>query len=144
MRRSVAASVNFLAPGQTTGGFAKEDAASLSCQGSALASGDSTPNREDDQERPSTELQTEADQSLVGDDPGGMPEPQFSGKASGTFRLAGLGAELAGVTVVFMAAGYLVDSLRGHQTGYATAAGTLIGFLLGMVRFIRDVRDVID
>jgi F0F1-type ATP synthase assembly protein I len=55
-------------------------------------------------------------------------------------RFAGLGTELATYTLVCAGIGYLIDSARGHEKSYVTAFGTLIGFTLGMVRFIREVR----
>lgn len=59
---------------------------------------------------------------------------------SPVFRLVGLGTELAGFTVVMLGIGYAIDSAFGHATRFATAAGALLGFTLGMVRFIRNVR----
>ncbi len=61
---------------------------------------------------------------------------------SSVMRLLGLGTELAGFTIVVMGIGYAVDSARGHETRYATALGALIGFTLGMIRFIRNVRSL--
>jgi F0F1-type ATP synthase assembly protein I len=52
-------------------------------------------------------------------------------------RFATLGTELAAFTLSGTAVGYFLDSARGHGKPYATALGTLIGFVLGMVRFIR-------
>lgn len=51
-------------------------------------------------------------------------------------RLIGLGMELAAFTLVFTAIGYWIDWSRQHDTPYATALLALIGFVLGMVRFI--------
>jgi F0F1-type ATP synthase assembly protein I len=59
-------------------------------------------------------------------------------------RLLGLGTELAGFTLIFLGAGYFVDSVRAHQTPYATAFGTMIGFTLGMIRFILQVNKIAE
>jgi F0F1-type ATP synthase assembly protein I len=72
-------------------------------------------------------------------EPGGTPRTQAQ---LGVLRLAGLGTELAGFTLVFLGIGYFVDSIGRHDTGWATAFGTLIGFTLGMIRFIRQVRKI--
>lgn len=56
------------------------------------------------------------------------------------FRFLGLGTELAAYTLASAAGGYVIDAARGHRSAYATAFGTLIGFALGMTRFIREVR----
>ena len=40
--------------------------------------------------------------------------------------------------LLFAGIGYLVDRFLGLQQSYATAAGTLIGFTIGMIRFIQQ------
>ncbi len=90
---------------------------------------------------------SDADPSPDAADAHPRPEREDSSRSktqSGVLRLAGLGTELAGITLAFMGVGYLVDSVRGHDTGYATALGTLIGFTLGMIRFIREVRKITE
>ncbi len=54
------------------------------------------------------------------------------------FRLVGLGTELSAFTLTVAGIGYWIDSARGHERFYATAAGAVIGFILGMIRFIRE------
>ncbi len=56
-------------------------------------------------------------------------------------RLAGLGMELAAFTLVMTGIGYWIDSHRQHEKPYYTAAGTLIGFVLGMIRFIIQAKN---
>ena len=53
-------------------------------------------------------------------------------------RFIGLGTELAVFTLIFAGLGYVVDSTFQLQKSYATAAGTLVGFTFGMVRFIQQ------
>jgi F0F1-type ATP synthase assembly protein I len=57
------------------------------------------------------------------------------------YRFLGLGSELAGFTLVFAGLGYLIDSAGEFPKPYATAGGALIGFVLGMARFIYQVRN---
>ena len=57
------------------------------------------------------------------------------------YRFLGLGSELAGFTLVFAGLGYLIDSVSQFPKPYATAGGALIGFVLGMARFIYQVRN---
>jgi F0F1-type ATP synthase assembly protein I len=52
-------------------------------------------------------------------------------------QFAGLGMELSATTLGLAGIGYLVDTVRGHQTLYATATGVLVGFAFGMFRFIQ-------
>ena len=56
------------------------------------------------------------------------------------YRFLGLGSELAGFTLVFAGLGHLIDSSGEFPKPYATAGGALIGFALGMARFIYQVR----
>ena len=56
------------------------------------------------------------------------------------FRYAVLGTELAASTLAFAGIGYAIDRARGHQKLYATAAGTLVGFVYGMYRFVSEVQ----
>lgn len=55
-------------------------------------------------------------------------------------RLAGLGMELAAMTLGTMAIGYAIDRYRAAGDSYATAAAALIGFAAGMLRFIQRAR----
>ena len=52
-------------------------------------------------------------------------------------KLAGLGMELAGSTLVLAGAGHLVDRYRGKADGIGVAIGAFLGFGLGMFRFIQ-------
>ncbi len=54
------------------------------------------------------------------------------------FRFAGLGIELATSTLLFAGIGYFVDWLLELEKSYGTAAGTLVGFTIGMFRFIQQ------
>lgn len=54
-------------------------------------------------------------------------------------RNVGLGMELAAFTLVFTGVGYWIDSSGDHEKPLATALATLVGFTLGMIRFIRQV-----
>lgn len=58
----------------------------------------------------------------------------------GAVKFAALGTELAGCTLVFTAIGYVIDRGGGHPVFYATAGLTLVGFALGMVRFVMAVQ----
>jgi F0F1-type ATP synthase assembly protein I len=58
------------------------------------------------------------------------------------FRFVGWGMELAGFTLVFAGVGYFVDSTLQLPKSYATAAGTLLGFTIGMIRFIQQALQV--
>lgn len=53
-------------------------------------------------------------------------------------RFAGMGMELATFTLLLTGIGYWFDSHRQHETPYGAAAGALIGFVLGMIRFVRQ------
>ena len=66
-------------------------------------------------------------------------EPR-DGSSQPWLRLAGLGMELATFTLVCTGFGYWVDSYRQHATPYGSAAGALIGFALGMIRFVIQAR----
>lgn len=56
-------------------------------------------------------------------------------------RFVSMGTELAAFTLTFTAIGYFLDSYVFRSGArYATAIGTLIGFVLGMIRFITVVR----
>jgi len=63
-------------------------------------------------------------------------DPSSTGSSRPWLRFVGLGMELATFTLVLTGIGYWIDSARQHQTPYAAAAGALIGFVLGMIRFI--------
>ena len=67
--------------------------------------------------------------------PGSLPR-----NPAAVYRFVGLGMELAGFTLCFAGIGYLMDQLIQFPKPYGTAAGTLIGFALGMIRFIVQVR----
>lgn len=51
-------------------------------------------------------------------------------------RFVGAGIELAAFASVFAWIGYVIDGRLGNQKLIATAIGALIGFSLGLVRFI--------
>jgi hypothetical protein len=51
-------------------------------------------------------------------------------------RFAGAGLELAAFAFVFAWLGYVIDGRLGNQRLIVTALGALIGFSLGLVRFI--------
>lgn len=55
-------------------------------------------------------------------------------------RFVGLGTELAGFTLVFAGIGHLLDNGLQTSKPYASALAALVGFTLGMVRFIQQVR----
>ena len=57
------------------------------------------------------------------------------------YRFLGLGGELAGFTLIFAGLGYLIDSASEFPKPYVTAGGALLGFVLGMARFIYQVQD---
>lgn len=68
------------------------------------------------------------------------PEPakpvvKFSEKAQWA-RFVGAGLELAGLTLCFAGLGYGVDKWMGNERLVVTALVTLVGFSLGMVRFV--------
>lgn len=96
-----------------------------------------TENDSESAERRETE--SSPDHQLVGHDPPG-PESSQPKKGVGFLRFATLGTELAAFTLTFTAIGYFLDTIRHHDHRYATAIGTLIGFTLGLVRFIVMVR----
>lgn len=52
-------------------------------------------------------------------------------------RLSGAGMELALITIAFGAAGALADHQLDLQRPITSATGGLVGFTLGMIRFIR-------
>ena len=60
------------------------------------------------------------------------------------FRFVGLGTELAGFTLVCAGLGYLMDQIGQNPKPYGTALGAMIGFSLGMVRFIQQARNSDD
>lgn len=45
--------------------------------------------------------------------------------------------ELAGFSIIPGLIGYGIDNIAGFEHAYCTAAGTLIGFSIGMLNFIR-------
>ncbi len=51
-------------------------------------------------------------------------------------KMVGLGMELAASTLVMTGIGAWIDSVRQHETPYGAAAGALIGFVMGMTRFV--------
>ncbi|MGV3484025.1 MAG: hypothetical protein ACO1RT_06390 [Planctomycetaceae bacterium] len=51
-------------------------------------------------------------------------------------RFAGAGFELAGISLVFGLVGYAIDRSMGNTRQLATAFAALIGFSLGLLRFI--------
>ena len=74
-----------------------------------------------------------------GDPQSDAPEtPDGPGKSSPIWlRLSGAGIELAFITIAFGAAGTLIDGRTQAEQPVAAAFGGLIGFTLGMVRFLR-------
>lgn len=56
------------------------------------------------------------------------------------FQFIGLGSELATFTLVGTGIGYAIDAASDNAKPLATAGATLIGFTLGMIRFIGQVR----
>jgi F0F1-type ATP synthase assembly protein I len=72
-------------------------------------------------------------------DPSSAPADERKSRAV-VYRFLGLGSELSGFTLVFAGLGYLIDSASEFPKPYATAGGALIGFVLGMARFIYQVR----
>jgi F0F1-type ATP synthase assembly protein I len=66
--------------------------------------------------------------------------PKASWNQSKVFRFVGMGTELAGFTLVVAGLGYLLDRIGQNPKPYGTALGALIGFSLGMVRFIQQAR----
>lgn len=63
-----------------------------------------------------------------------MGDSKSSSRRFTTFAAAGL--ELAGVAVVFAAIGYGIDRWLGNTRLVGTGIIGLIGFTLGMVRFV--------
>jgi len=64
-------------------------------------------------------------------------QPRSRGNQPRSFAaVAGMGFELAGTTVLLAGAGHLVDRYFGGERGIGFAVGGLIGFGLGMFRFI--------
>ena len=55
------------------------------------------------------------------------------------YRLVGSGMELAGFTVICSILGLGLDRLLHQEEPYGAAAGTLGGFILGMLHFIRQI-----
>ena len=81
----------------------------------------------------------------------GQSEPQDSHRKqssswnqSAVFRFIGMGTELAGFTLFVAGVVYVIDSFSESPKPYGTAFGALIGFTLGMVRFIRQARQSQD
>ncbi|EMI21161.1 membrane protein [Rhodopirellula maiorica SM1] len=75
----------------------------------------------------------------MADKTGVTPKPIAENDAKGGavwFRFAGLGMELAGITLLFAGVGYWIDAWRNHDQMVVTALSTLVGFGLAMTRFI--------
>lgn len=51
-------------------------------------------------------------------------------------RFAGAGIELASSTLILGGLGYWIDKTQGHKTLYWAAAGSLVGFAVGLYRLI--------
>ena len=51
-------------------------------------------------------------------------------------KFTGLGIELAGITLFFLAIGLAFDSYMENEHGIATALSTVMGFTLAMIRFL--------
>ncbi|TWU30963.1 AtpZ/AtpI family protein [Novipirellula artificiosorum] len=65
-----------------------------------------------------------------------LPPGQRFSSDTAWFRYAGMGLELAGTTLLLTALGYWIDAWRDAERPLATALGMLVGFSLGMTRFI--------
>ena len=64
-------------------------------------------------------------------------KPESSGRPDGRWRrFIGAGFELAGVAFVFGLIGYAIDRSLGNVKQVATAIAMLIGFSLGLMRFV--------
>ena len=63
---------------------------------------------------------------------------------SAVFRFIGMGMALAGFTLFVAGIGYVIDSFSENPKPFGTAFGALIGFTLGMVRFIRQAKQSQD
>lgn len=57
---------------------------------------------------------------------------------------AGMGAELAGATLVLAGLGYLIDQYLGGDSSTGLAIGGFLGFSLGMYRFIHKALQQIE
>ena len=65
------------------------------------------------------------------------PQPEAQRRPpQGWARFAGAGFELAGISFLFGLGGYALDRWLGNTKPLATAVATLIGFSLGLLRFI--------
>ena len=53
------------------------------------------------------------------------------------FKLVGLGMELAGATLGVAAIGWWIDYAMSNSSGVGVGIGALVGFSLGMVRFVQ-------
>ena len=68
-----------------------------------------------------------------------MPVPRFTtSRRNGLdwLRFVGAGFELAAITLLFVSIGIGFDKWHGNARHLGTALGSMLGFSLGMVRFI--------
>ncbi len=75
------------------------------------------------------------------------PEPPLTDGASGKriwMRLSGAGLELAAITLVLGAIGAFLDRKLMLEKPLCSAAGGLVGFTLGLIRFIRLASSLSD
>lgn len=69
--------------------------------------------------------------------PSSRAEARSSRAKAPWMRLAGAGLELAFITIVFGAIGMAIDQRIGLERPVCSALSGLLGFVLGMIRFIR-------
>jgi F0F1-type ATP synthase assembly protein I len=72
-----------------------------------------------------------------------IPEKKTFSKKLGSSP-AGMGAELAGATLVLAGLGYLIDQYLGGDSSTGLAIGGFLGFSLGMYRFIHKALQQIE
>lgn len=66
-----------------------------------------------------------------------LPESRSTGPPERRFgRFVGAGFELAGTALLFGLMGYAIDRFLGNGKQIATAFATLVGFSLGLTRFV--------
>lgn len=75
---------------------------------------------------------------------GSNPQPKTSVTEKPWMRFVGLGMELATSTLVVAGLGFAIDHYRDHTTLFGTAFGALVGFAIGMVRFIKQASQSVD
>ena len=100
------------------------------------------PPRPEQPDRKNAEAGESVESGLV-DEHGEAAEAQ-SYETATWVRLSGAGMELALITIAFGAAGALADHQLNLQRPIASAVAGLIGFSLGMIRFIRLATRISD